>query len=151
MDGSQGSAASTPHRALLPGPAAFQPLQMCFHSPEWLFPILSHSGMSAWQVSGGRAPGRQQSLGACACPGRMGWEGALLECGLLLSTECFRSQVTCDAYSSVSSEGSDTPCSSYSCMQSTSGVLLKISRDVIENIPWSGWDVDVPCWNTPWT
>lgn len=27
----------------------------------------------------------------------------------------------------------------------------KHERDVIENIPWRGWDVDVPCWNTLWT
>lgn len=77
MDGSQGSGASTPHPALLPAPAALQPLQICFHYPEWLFSILSHSGISAWQVFAGRALGSQQCLGA--------WLGeGSAQCGLLL-------------------------------------------------------------------
>lgn len=98
MDGSQGSGASTPHPALLPGPAALQPLQICFHYPEWLFSILSHSGISAWQVFAGRALGSQQCLGAWRA--RAGWAGrGLCSVWAAFSTECFRIQMTCDAYS----------------------------------------------------
>lgn len=81
-DGSQGSGASAPCRALLPAPAALQPLQMCFHNPEWLFSTLSCSGISPWQVSVG--------LQAASSPwvhlhAPVGWAGR----GLCWSVGCF--------------------------------------------------------------